>query len=59
MAIMLHKPFPGASSGTLTGVIPDSEYLDGVVARPREAAAQVEGPWARCRTIQNPRPQTA
>ncbi|MEU2032293.1 VOC family protein [Nocardia amamiensis] len=57
-AIVLHKPFPGASSGTLAGVILHSDDLDGVVARLREAGAQVDGPsempWGRQATFADP-----
>lgn len=57
-AIVLHKPFPGASAGTLAGVILDSDDLDGAVARLREAGTQVEGPnempWGRQATFADP-----
>ncbi|WP_067547674.1 VOC family protein [Nocardia crassostreae] len=57
-AIVLHKPFPGASSGTLSGVILDSDDLDGAVARLRASGAHVDGPadmpWGRQATFADP-----
>ncbi|GAB4584889.1 VOC family protein [Nocardia sp. IFM 10818] len=57
-AIVLHKPFPGASAGTLGGVILASADLDGTVARLRADGAQVDGPadmpWGRQATFADP-----
>ncbi|CAM4291887.1 glyoxalase superfamily protein [Nocardia ninae] len=57
-AIVLHKPFPGASPGTLSGVILGSDDVDAAAARLREAGAQVDGPhelpWGRQATFADP-----
>ncbi|WP_378731170.1 VOC family protein [Nocardia brasiliensis] len=57
-AIVLHKPFPGASAGTLSGVILGSNDVDAVAARLREAGAVVDGPddlpWGRQATFADP-----
>ncbi|PXX59269.1 putative enzyme related to lactoylglutathione lyase [Nocardia tenerifensis] len=57
-SIVLHKPFPGATPGTLSGVILGSDDVDDAVARLREAGAQVDGPidqpWGRQATFVDP-----
>ncbi len=57
-SIVLHLPFPGASAGTLAGVMLDSPDIDAVVARLREAGAEVDGPtelpWGRQATFADP-----
>ncbi|MCM6774284.1 VOC family protein [Nocardia sp. CDC159] len=57
-SIILHTPFPGASPGTLSGVMFDSPDIDATVARLREAGADVDGPnelpWGRQATFADP-----
>ncbi|MFI6042809.1 VOC family protein [Nocardia sp. NPDC051321] len=57
-SIVLHKPFPGTSPGTLSGVILGSDDVDAAAARLRDAGAQVDGPnelpWGRQATFVDP-----
>ncbi|MBF6329682.1 VOC family protein [Nocardia transvalensis] len=57
-SIILHTPFPGASAGTLAGVMLHSADIDATVARLREAGAEVAGPtdepWGKQATFSDP-----
>jgi predicted enzyme related to lactoylglutathione lyase len=57
-AIVLHKPFPGASPGSSSGVILSSADVDADVAAIRAAGGDVDGPedlpWGRQATVKDP-----
>lgn len=57
-AIVLHRPFPGATAGTLGGVILDSADLDVDAQKLRDAGVAVDGPndmpWGRQATFTDP-----
>lgn len=57
-AIVLHRPFPGATAGTSAGTILASSDLDADVERLRAAGVSVDGPnempWGRQATFADP-----
>jgi predicted enzyme related to lactoylglutathione lyase len=57
-AIVLHRPFPGATAGSAAGTILASSDLDADVARLRSAGVTVDGPaelpWGRQATFTDP-----
>ncbi|MFD4369932.1 VOC family protein [Rhodococcus sp. NPDC058521] len=57
-AIVLHRPFPGTTAGTLSGVILDSADLEADAKKLREAGVTVDGPdempWGKQATFADP-----
>ncbi|MGN9911566.1 glyoxalase superfamily protein [Phytohabitans sp. LJ34] len=57
-ALVLHKPFPGATAGTGQGTMLASSDVDADVARLRAAGVDVDGPsdtpWGRQATFADP-----